>query len=82
MSLSEQNTKLLVRFMSGVSRERVGPMDLRDYNRRAAEALKAALSICSEAPSLSGAQRSELSRSAPDEPLNPPPQLGDSDAER
>jgi len=29
---------------------RQGPTDLRDYNRRAAEALKAALSIVSEAP--------------------------------
>jgi len=26
-----------------------GPMDLRDYNRRAADALKAALAICSAA---------------------------------
>lgn len=50
MSLTDTQRELLEdKFVLWERASREGPMDLRDYNRRAAEALKVALAIASEA---------------------------------
>lgn len=50
MTLTDAQRLLLEdKFVLWDKASRSGPMDLRDYNRRAAEALKVALSICSAA---------------------------------
>ena len=47
MSLTDAQRELLEdKFILWDRASREGPEDLRDYNRRAAEALKAALSVC------------------------------------
>ena len=50
MRLTDDQRELLEdKFVLWERASREGSMELRDYNRRAAEALKVALSICSEA---------------------------------
>jgi hypothetical protein len=50
MRLTDAQRELLEdKFILWDRASREGNMDLRDYNRRAAEALKVALAICSEA---------------------------------
>jgi hypothetical protein len=50
MMLTNAQRELLEdKFMLWSRAARTGPMDLRDYNQRAADALKVALAICSEA---------------------------------
>jgi hypothetical protein len=50
MTLTDAQRELLEdKFVLWDREARQGPQALRDYNRRAAEALKAALAICSEA---------------------------------
>lgn len=49
MTLTDEQRELLEdKFILWERASREGPMDLRDYNCRAAEALKAALAIVSE----------------------------------
>lgn len=53
MTLTDAQRELLEdKFVLWDRASREGPIDLRDYNRRAAEALKTALAICSEASSV------------------------------
>ncbi len=50
MRLTDAQRELLEdKFMLWERAGREGSMDLRDYNRRAADALKTALAICAEA---------------------------------
>jgi hypothetical protein len=55
----EQRELLEDKFVLWDKASRTGAMDMRDYQRRAADALKAALAICSAtpAPSVSDAER-------------------------
>lgn len=53
VTLTDDQRELLEdKFLLWDRASREGSMDLRDYNRRAADALKAALGICADAPRL------------------------------
>jgi hypothetical protein len=53
MKLSEDQRLLLEdKFVLWTRQARQGPSDFRDYNARAAEALKTALAICAEASAM------------------------------
>ena len=60
MRLTDEQRELLQdKFVLWDAGSRTGNMELRDYNRRAAGALKMALSICSESPDADTSEASQ-----------------------